>query len=162
MSKIKLNQAMLRDEREARGLTKLQMVDVLGLDGAHAEQILTDFEAGFRQPKSSALRVYESLNRQRWGASHLLALPVWTMSKDCTVIHHNEWPRFVGRALREETHPQQWQFKKAGIPTFVLNGAGGFHQLVCSLSDHVPDDLDIEELFAEAVRLVESSLKELM
>lgn len=159
MSKTKLNQAVLRDEREARGLTKLQMVDVLGLDGTHSEQILTDFESGFRQPKAAALRIYESLNRQRWGASGLLGLPAWSVSDGGRVVHHNDWPRFVGVAIPEAEHPHQWQFKKAGMPAFVLNGAGGFNQIVFSMIDHLPDDVDGEDLFAEAVRLVEAELE---
>lgn len=150
---------MLRDEREARGLTKMQMVDVIGLDGTHAEQILTDFESGFRQPKAAVLRIYEALNRQRWCASGLLGLPAWSISEQGRVIHHNDWPRFVGLAIPDKEHPQQWQFKKAGMPAFVLNGAGGFNQLVFSMIDHVPDDMDIEDLFAEAVRAVEAAVE---
>lgn len=154
-----MNQALLRDERETRGLTKAQMMDVLGLDGVHAEQILTDFESGFRQPKAAVLRIYESLNRQRWGASGLLRLPVWSLSDGGRIVHHNEWPRFVGMAIPEKEHDQQWQFKKAGMPAFVLNGSGGMHQLIFTMVDHLPDDFDAEDLFSEAVRLVEERLK---
>ncbi len=159
MSKIKLNQAVLRDEREARGLTASQMVDVLGLEGAHAEQILKDFESGFRQPKSAVLRIYETLNRQRWGASTLLGLSTWSISQDGQIVHHNDWPRFVGVAIPETEHPHQWQFKKANMPAFELDKRTGFGQVVFSLIDHVPADLDIEDLFAEAVRLIETSVE---
>lgn len=159
MSKTKMNQAVLRDERESRGLTKLQMVDILGLDGAHAEQILTDFEAGFREPKAAVLRIYESLNRQRWGASTLLGLPAWSLSDGGRVVHHNDWPRFVGAAIPESEHAQQWQFKKAGMPAFLLNGVAGFNQIIFTMIDHLPAEIDAEDLFAEAVRLVENELE---
>lgn len=157
--KMKLNQAVIRDEREQRGLSKEQMADVLGLDGQHAVQILTDFEAGFREPKGAVVRVYESLNRQRWNASHLLEIPAWSLSADGQFVHHHEWPRFVGRVLLQETHPSQWQFKKAGMPAFALDESSGFRQIVFSLTDHVPDDLDIEDLYFEAIRLVENFAK---
>ena len=160
MSKTKLNQAVLRDEREARGLTKSQMVDLLGLDGAHAEQILTDFETGFREPKAAVLRIYESLNRQRWGVSKLLDLPTWSLSDGGRVIHHNDWPRFVGVAIPESEHAHQWQFKKAGMPAFLLNGVGGMNQIIFTMIDHLPAEMDAEDLFAEAVRLVENELKD--
>jgi transcriptional regulator with XRE-family HTH domain len=155
-----MNQAVLRDEREARGLTKMQMIEVLGLDGAHAEQILTDFESGFRQPKAAVLRIYESLNQQRWGASGLLGIPAWSLSDGGRLVHHNEWPRFVGMAIPEQEHAQQWQFKKAGMPAFILNGAAGMNQIIFSMIDHLPEDFDAEDLFSEAVRLVEERLKD--
>jgi hypothetical protein len=158
MSKTHLNQAVLRDEREMRGLTKSQMADVLGLDGINAEQILTDFESGFRQPRGATLRLYESLNGQRWGGEGLLGLSTWTLSLGGDVLHHNAWPRFVGRALREKLHPNQWQFKKANMATFELDERTGFGQVVFSLIDHVPSDLDVEDLFTEGVRLLESRL----
>jgi transcriptional regulator with XRE-family HTH domain len=160
MSKTKMNQAVLRDEREARGLTKTQMIDVLGLDGVHAEQILTDFESGFRQPKAAVLRIYESLNRQRWCASGLLGLPAWSLSDGGRVVHHNEWPRFVGMTIPEQEHAQQWQFRKTEMPAFILNGAGGMNQIIFTMIDHLPDDFDAEDLFSEAVRLVEERLKD--
>ncbi len=156
MSKTRLNQAVLRDERETRGLAKSQMCDVLGLDGVHAEQILTDFESGFRQPRGSTLRLYESLNGQRWCGEGLLGLETWTVSVGGDVLHHNAWPRFVGRALREKLHPNQWQFKKSNMPAFELDEKTGYGQVVFSLIDHVPADLDIEDLYAEGVRLLES------
>lgn len=159
MSTSFLNQAVIRDERESRNLTKTQMAEVLGLDVPNAEQILTDFETGYRQPKGSVLRIYQGLNRQRWAGSHLLSLPSWTLSNDGEVIHHNDWPRFVGRVVPELTHPNQWQFKKASMPSYELDGSGGFHQIVFVMVDEIPANLDIEDLFFDAVRIVESTMK---
>jgi transcriptional regulator with XRE-family HTH domain len=156
MSSKTLNQAVLREERETRGLTISQMSEVLGLEGAHAHQIVIDFESGFRKPKGSALRVYELLNRQRWASEHLLGVDPWTISEDGRTIHHNGWPRFVGVAMEDAQHPHQWQFKKAGMPAFDLIGAGSYQQIVFSMVDHVPEGLDVEDLFTEAVRLIEA------
>ena len=80
----------------------------------------------------------------------------WSISAEGDVLHHNAWPRFVGRALREKVHPNQWQFKKANMPAFELDERTGFGQVVFSLIDHVPEDMDIEDLFSEGVRLLES------
>lgn len=157
MSK-RLNQAVLRDERISRGLTLEQMAECLGLEGEHAVQILTDFESGFRRPKAAVLRAYESLNRQRWQLTELLNAPEWSVSDAGRVIHHNEWPRFVGVVVEDQEHPLQWQFKKAGMPAFALNETCGFRQIVFSLIDHIPSDVDVEDVFSEAVRLAEKNL----
>lgn len=159
-----INQGVALDEREKRGLTKIQMAEVLGIEGPHGEQILSDFESGFRPVKGPTLRIYESLNRGRWAACELLEVPSWTVALsglegECT-IHHNDWPRFVGRAYREELHPQQWRFKKADMPVFVMDERTGYRQLVIAWVDHVPDGIDPEDLLEEALRHLENRLME--
>jgi hypothetical protein len=155
-----INQGVALDERETRGLDKAQMADILGLDGLNADQVLLDIETGFRKPKGAVLRIYESLNRQRWSAESLLEVPVWTVSVGDQVIHHNAWPRFVGRALVPELHPQQWQFKKAGMPAFAMDERCGFRQLVVVWIDHVPDSFDAEDIVMEGLRMLEQALME--
>ena len=156
-----INQGVALDERETRGLSQAQMADVLGLEGPTAEQIVLDLETGFRKPKGSTLRIYESLNRGRWAGSHLLEMPAWSVDVNGPpVIHHNEWPRFVGRAIEPELHPQQWQFKKAGMPAFALDERTGFRQLVVAWIDHVPEDFDAEDILTEGVRRLEKVLLE--
>ncbi len=153
-----MSQGVLLDEREKRGLTKAQMAQVLGIDGPHAEQIVTDFETGFRPVKGPTLRIYEGLNRARWSTCELLEVSRWTISVDRARIHHNEWPRFVAQAIEEELHPQQWRFKKAGMPVFAMDTISGYRQLVYSMIDHIPDDYDAEDLFTEALRELELTL----
>lgn len=134
------------------------MADVIGIEGPHAEQIVTDFETGFRQLHGSPLRVYELLNRGRWAAGELLKVPRWTVwvsgvadaEVDCT-IHHNEYPRFVGRGFVNDLHPEQWRFKKAEMPCFPMDERTGFRQLVVSFVDHVPFDYEIEDLISEGL-----------
>jgi hypothetical protein len=46
------------------------------------------------------------------------------------------------------------------MPAFILNGAGGMNQIIFTMIDHLPDDFDAEDLFSEAVRLVEERLKD--
>ncbi len=156
-TKNTINQGVARDEREARAMTKEQMADVLGIEGPNAEQIVTDFEAGFRQAKGPTLRIYESLNRGRYAGETLLNLPRWSVDADASghVIHYNGWPRFVGRAFREELHPEQWRFKKAGMAAYALDPKTGYRQLVLAFIDHVPDGSDPEDVVAEGVRHLE-------
>jgi hypothetical protein len=62
--------------------------------------------------------------------------------------------------IPEQEHAQQWQFRKTEMPAFILNGAGGMNQIIFTMIDHLPDDFDAEDLFSEAVRLVEERLKD--
>ena len=152
---------MALDERETRGLSKAQMVDVLGIEGAHAEQILSDFETGFRQIKGPTLRLYQGLNRARWSAGKLLGLPKWTVDRNAPggpTIHHNDWPRFVAKAFAAEMHPEQWQFTKAAMPTVALDARTGFRQLVVAFVDHTPFDFDPGVLLADAAHHLETLL----
>jgi hypothetical protein len=157
-----INQAVALDERVSRGLSKSQMAEVIGIEGTNAEQIITDFETGFRPIKGPALRVYQLLNRARWAGATLLKLPSWTVSvrgdDGACLIHHNAWPRFVARAFDVELHPEQWQFRKAGMPAFALDPRTGYKQLVASFIDHVPSDFDPQGFLAEAGRRLESEL----
>ena len=157
-----INQAVALDERVSRGLSKTQMAEVFGIEGTNAEQIITDFETGFRPIKGPALRVYQSLNRARWAGATLLKLPSWTVSvrsdDGVCLIYHNAWPRFVARAFDVELHPEQWQFRKAGMPAFALDPRTGYKQLVASFIDHVPSDFDPQDLLAEAGRRLESEV----
>ena len=155
-----LNQGQILVERESLELTKAQMAEVLGLDGEHKEQMVTDFESGFRPPRGAVLRVYESLNRNRWAAKTLLQVDPWSVSTDGCIIHHNAWPRFVGRAFKEELLPNQWQFKKADMPVFLLDPRTGYRQLVIAWTDHVPAGFDPEDILAEGVRQIEKVLRE--
>jgi hypothetical protein len=161
-TKTAITQGVALDEREKRDLSKQDMADILGIEGPHREQILTDFEAGFRPIKGPTLRVYEALNRARWGASELLQVPRWSVvaggpSGECTV-HHNDWPRFVGKAFREALHPQQWRFKKAGMPTYEMDERTGYRQLVIALIDHVPEGLDVEDIYVEGLKQLEQAI----
>ncbi len=159
--KPNINQGVALDERETRGLNKMQMADVLGIEGAHAEQILSDFETGFRQIKGPTLRLYQGLNRARWSVGKLLGLPKWSVDRDDPggpTIHHNDWPRFVGKAFAAEIHPEQWQFTKAGMPSFALDARSGFRQLVVAFVDHVPPDFDPASLVADAAQHLENLL----
>lgn len=154
-----LNQGQIAQERESLGLSKSQMADILGLEGDHKEQLITDFESGFRPPRGSVLRIYESLNRSRWAAGNLLQIDTWSLSVDGCTLHHNEWPRFVARAFKEELLPNQWQFKKADMPVFLLDDRTGYRQMVVAWLDHVPADFDAEDVLAEGVRQLENALK---
>ncbi len=159
-----INQGVALDEREKRGLSKLQMAEVLGIEGPHGEQILSDFESGFRPVKGPTLRLYQYLNRGRWESCELLDVPKWAVvmggpAQEC-MLHHNEWPRFIGRAYREELHPHQWRFKKAGMPVFVMDERTGYKQLVVAWVDHVPDGFDAEDLLEEGLRYLEDGLRQ--
>ena len=155
-----LNQGQISQERESLGLSKSQMAEILGLEGDHKEQLITDFESGYRPPRGSVLRLYENLNRSRWAAGNLLQIDPWTVSEDGNIIHHNAWPRFVGRAFKEGLLPNQWQFKKADMPVFVLDARTGFSQLVIAWTDHVPIDFDAEDILSEGVRQIEKVMRE--
>ncbi len=163
MQKHSISQGVALDEREKRGLTKLQMAEILGIEGANCEQIVTDFETGFRPTKGPALQIYLALNRARWAAEALLGVPRWTVAlgdDDACMIHHNAWPRFVGKAFREELHPEQWRFKKEGMPVFVMDERTGYKQLVVAWVDAVPQDFDPEDVLEEGLRYLESKILE--
>ena len=46
------------------------------------------------------------------------------------------------------------------MPAFLLNGVAGMNQIIFTMIDHLPAEMDAEDLFAEAVRLVEKELKD--
>jgi len=143
-------------------MSKPQMAEILGIEGTNAEQIVTDFETGFRPVKGPTLRIYESLNRGRWAAETLLKMPRWSVGRldgdGPHTIHHNEWPRFVGRTWPEDLHPEQWRFKKASMAAFSLDPATGCRQLVLAFIDHIPEGFDPEDLLTEAVRHLEDTI----
>jgi len=156
-----IDQNVALDERQTRGLEKAEMADVLGLEGVDASKTLLDFEKGLRKPMGPVLRIYEGLNRQRWSAEFLLKVPAWTVSAGDQVVHHNAWPRFVGRALVQELHPHQRHFKKAGMPVFAMDEQCGFRQLVVVWIDHVPDSFDAKDVVMEGLRKLEQALIDL-
>jgi transcriptional regulator with XRE-family HTH domain len=150
--------ARAREERESRGLDVAQMGDVLGLTRTAVEAgAVQGYEAGQDVRNGAIVRIYETLRRARQ-AKQWLGLPKFTVDKSDPVqliIHHNDYPRFCGVAVRDQQHKEQWRFKKAGMPVFDLKSQLGWRQLIVSYVDHVAEGFDPEDAIEEAIRLIE-------
>lgn len=150
-----------REEREERDLNVAQMGEILGMSASMIDAgVVQGYEKGMPVNSGAVRRIYESLQRGRLQASTWLAVGRWSISEPCKedaswVIHHNEWPRFVGKAVKEELHKEQWRFSRAGMPVFELSNQTGFRQIVFSFIDHVPSDFDAEDVLTEAVLQLE-------
>ncbi len=150
--------ARAREERESRGLSIGQMGDVLGLQSsATSAGAVQGFEAGQEVRNGAVVRIYEFLRRGRQ-AQEWLKLPKFTAdtsSPGMLIIHHNDYPRFVGVAVRDVQHKEQWRFQRAGMPVYELDPRSGWRQLIVSFVDHVAQDFDFEDSIEEAIRLIE-------
>lgn len=150
-----------QEEREERGLTYAQFGEILGMSAAMIDAgVIQGYEKGMPVNSGAVRRIYESLQRGRLQASTWLNIGRWSVSSPSDddpswVVHHNEWPRFVAKALREELHKEQWRFARSGMPVFEMSQATGCKQLVFSFIDHVPVDFDPEDVLTEAVLQLE-------
>ena len=147
-----------REEREERGLTYSQMAEVLGL-GEHMVEsgAIKGYETGMPVRNGSVLRIYQELQRARLQAVTWLKFPRFTIARDgeAVLLHHNEWPRFVAKAVPEALHKEQWRFSKASMPVYQLRPETGLAQAIFSFIDHVPTGIDAEEVLEEAVVAIE-------
>lgn len=147
-----------REEREARELTYEQMGEILGLSEHQIESgAVQGYEAGMPVRNGSVVRIYQGLQRARLQAGTWLALPRFSVVRDgrCVVLHHNEWPRFVSKAVPEKLHKEQWRFAKAAMPVYELRPETGLAQMIFSFIDHVPEGVDAEDVMEEAVATLE-------
>jgi len=150
--------ARAREERESRGLSYSQMAEVLGLGEHQVESgAIKGYESGIPARNGAVVRIYEGLQRARLQASTWLQVPRFTIARDgdAVVLHHNDWPRFVAKAVPEKLHKEQWRFAKAGMPVYELRAQTGLAQVIFSFIDHVPEDVDAEEVLEEAVVAIE-------
>ncbi len=147
-----------REEREARGLTYAQMGQVLGL-GEHQIEAgaVQGYESGMPARNGSVVRIYQGLQRARLQGCVWLGLPRFTIARDgqAVVLHHNEWPRFVAKAVPEKLHKEQWRFARAGMPVYELRPSTGLAQMIFSYLDHVPEGVDVEDVLEEAIAALE-------
>jgi len=149
-----------REEREERGLSTAQMGEILGVPSSMIESgVIQGYEKGMPVNSGAVRRIYEGLQRGRLQVSTWLGVGSWSISaqdEDGTwIIHHNDWPRFLGKTIKEELHKEQWRFARAGMPVFEMGAATGFRQIVFSFIDHVPSDFDAEDVLTEAVLQLE-------
>ena len=147
-----------REEREERGLTYSQMAEVLGLGEHQVESgAIKGYESGMPVSNGSVVRIYQELQRARLQSQTWLKVPRFTLARDAdsVVLHHNDWPRFVAKAVPEALHKEQWRFAKAGMPVYELRLETGLSQAIFSFIDHVPADFDAEEVLEEAVVAIE-------
>ena len=148
-----------REEREERGLTYSQMAEVLGLGEHQVESgAIKGYESGMPVSNGSVVRIYQELQRARLQSQTWLKVPRFTLARDAdsVVLHHNDWPRFVAKAVPEALHKEQWRFAKAGMPVYELRPETGLSQAIFSFIDHVPADFDAEEVLEEAVVAIEA------
>lgn len=144
-----------REERERRGLTYEQMGEVLGLaDHQIQSGAVQGYEAGQPVRNGSVVRIYQGLQRSRLQAGTWLGIARFTVARDgdAVVIHNNEFPRFVAKAVPEQMHKEQWRFAKAGMPVLPLRAETGLSQMIVSFVDHVPAGFSTEQVLADAVR----------
>lgn len=142
-----------REEREKRGLTYAQMGEVLGLTEHQVESgAVQGYEAGMPARNGAVVRIYQGLQRSRLGAQTWLQIPRWTLARAgaAVVVHHNEFPRFIGKAVPEVQHKEQWRFAKAGMAVRALSPGAGLAQLIVSFVDHVPQGVDVDALLDAA------------
>lgn len=148
-----------REEREERGLTYSQMAEVLGL-GEHSVEsgAIKGYETGMPVRNGSVVRIYQELQRARLQAVTWLKFPRYTIAWDgeAVVLHHNEWPRFVAKAVPAALHKEQWRFAKAAMPVYQLRPETGMSQAIFSFVDHVPDGIDAEDALEDAVLAIEN------
>lgn len=152
-----------REEREERGLTYSQMAEVLGLGEHQVESgAVKGYETGMPVHNGSVVRIYQELQRARLQAQTWLKVPRFTITRDAgsLVLHHNDWPRFVCKAVPESLHKEQWRFAKASMPVYELRPETGLSQAIFSFIDHVPAGFDAEEVLEEAVVAIELFCRE--
>ena len=148
-----------REEREERGLTYSQMAEVLGLGEHQVESgAIKGYESGMPVRNGSVARIYQELQRARLQSQTWLKIPRFTLTRESgsVVLHHNDWPRFVAKAVPEALHKEQWRFAKAGMPVYELRPETGLSQAIFSFVDHVPAGFDAEEVLEEAVVAIEA------
>jgi hypothetical protein len=138
------------------------MAEVLGL-GEHAVEsgALKGYETGMPVRNGSVVRIYQALQRARLQSMTWLKFPRFTIARDgdSVVLHHNDWPRFVAKAVPTALHKEQWRFAKAGMPVYELRADTGLTQAIFSFIDHVPTGFDAEEVLEEAVVAIERFCK---
>lgn len=152
-----------REEREKRGLTFEQMGEVLGLTDQQVQSgTVQGYEAGMPVRNGSVVRLYQGLQRARLQGSVWLGLPRFTVMRDgsSVVIHHNEFPRFVAKAVPEAQHKEQWRFAKAGMPVWKLRPETCLAQMIVSFVDHVPAGVMTDEVFEAAEKALKQYLAE--
>ncbi|OYU44195.1 MAG: hypothetical protein CFE44_14275 [Burkholderiales bacterium PBB4] len=119
------------------------------------------YETGMPVRNGSVVRIYQELQRARLQAVTWLKFPRFTIARDgeAVVLHHNDWPRFVAKAVPEAMHKEQWRFAKASMPVYQLRPESGLAQVIFSFIDHVPSGIDAEEMLEEAVVAIEEFCK---
>jgi hypothetical protein len=134
------------------------MAEVLGLGEHQVESgAIKGYESGIPARNGAVVRIYEGLQRARLQASTWLEVPRFTIARvgDAVVLYHNDWPRFVAKAVPEKIHKQQWRFARAGMPVYELRPEIGLSQVIFSFIDHVPGGFDAEGVLEEAVVAIE-------
>jgi hypothetical protein len=150
-----------REEREKRGLTYEQMGEVLGLSEQQVQSgAVQGYESGMPVRNGSVVRIYQELQRARLQACTWLGVPRFTLMRDgdSIVVHHNEFPRFIAKAMRGAMHKEQWRFAKAGMPVIPLRPETSLSQMVVSYIDHVPPGVPVGDVMTDAVLELERYL----